>query len=307
MREWEDWAKGEARHGPGVKRARVQVLVQGEGGRLIKKENWLVGLRDGEYLAYSVSVNRCEDDTDAPDPNAASSGGGASAVVAMNEETNEESETEHRHPEGEGLLPVTGEDTPDVWNAVNRSRPRDFSVDDFMQTALADKFYQAWKKGEVTDNLIGRRFGYGVLGGFYGRRGWESGVFRDQEPAGGPDCEEGGDADRGGKDTPGASASEKPMMGAGQEPEAGCVGGSVAHADGALAVQIEPGHGAASGDPSSAASLAGVSSEHGLGHEPVAGEPSASTSLTGTPSERDTEGSSVRVGSRQLSLAHWLL
>ena len=37
--------------GPGVKRARVQVLVQGEGGRVIRKENWLIGLRDGESLA----------------------------------------------------------------------------------------------------------------------------------------------------------------------------------------------------------------------------------------------------------------
>ena len=39
LREWETWAARAGRSGPGVKRARVQVLVQGEGGRIIKQEN----------------------------------------------------------------------------------------------------------------------------------------------------------------------------------------------------------------------------------------------------------------------------
>ena len=53
-----------------------------------------------------------------------------------------------------------------------------------METPLGSRFYNEWKRGLVTDNLIGRRFGYAVLGRFYGQRDWENGVFEDEEGAG---------------------------------------------------------------------------------------------------------------------------
>ena len=68
-----------------------------------------------------------------------------------------------------------------MWSEHDDSRPRDFSLDDFMATPIAEKFYRLWVRGEVTDNLIGRRFGYGALGRFYGKRDWESSVFDGME------------------------------------------------------------------------------------------------------------------------------
>ena len=53
-------------------RARIRVLVQGEGGRIIKKENWLFGLKPGERLSYNVNVHQIEEDEDERDPNAGS-------------------------------------------------------------------------------------------------------------------------------------------------------------------------------------------------------------------------------------------
>ena len=279
LREWEDWAKGEARSGPGVNRARVQVLAQGEGGRLIKKENWLVGLKEGEFLAYSVSVHRYDEDAEAPDPHAASSGGDAAAVGTEGVDGIEADVSDGGAADEEGLLPVTGEAAPDMWSVEDHSRPRNFSVDDFTQTALAEKFYQGWKNKEITDNLIGRRFGYGVLGGFYGRRDWEAGTFREQE-------------------TDAARGREEELV-VGLEPEL-----MDSHVTGGQAVT---GSSSASGGPHLAASLVNDALAPEPGHAPAAEEASAAVPSTEVSSERDAEGSSARGSGRQLSLAHWLL
>ena len=79
------------------------------------------------------------------------------------------------------MLPVTGECPADMWNEVNESVAKDLDVADFMQTAMAGKFYQYWKDGVVTDRLIGHRFGYGVLGRYYSKRLWEQGCFDGME------------------------------------------------------------------------------------------------------------------------------
>ena len=57
FRSWETWAavQDDFLHGR-KKRARVQVLVQGEGGRIIRRENWLFGLQEGERFS-TVSVS----------------------------------------------------------------------------------------------------------------------------------------------------------------------------------------------------------------------------------------------------------
>ena len=183
MREWEDWAKKDGRLEHGVKRARVQVMVQGEGGRIVKKENWLVGLKDGEYLAYSISVHRHgEEDTEDYDPTAACSGD-TCASEGQGEEDEEVEIAASAAEASDALLPVTGEAAPEMWSQQDLSNVKDFSVDDFMETALAERFFHMWKMGEVSDGLIGRRFGYGVLGRFYGRKDWESGVFREESSA----------------------------------------------------------------------------------------------------------------------------
>ena len=270
LREWEAWAARTSRIGPGAKRARVQVTVQGEGGRIVKQEDWLVGVNEGEYLAYSVSVRPYTDEDDTADPQAASSGthGGADGLANI--------------AEGEGgqveagsadLLPVTGEGTPAMWAAEDRSQDKDILVDDFMETPLADRFFQAWASGQVSDRLIGQRFGYGVLGRFYGKRDWQSGIF-DEIASEEPVVDEGEgehatESHAGGLDTGGAgldvhSEVEMPVLSAGELPAA---------EDGPI--------------PSG-----GVGSSSAL--------PSAST-------ERVAGSETASSGSKQTSLAHWLL
>ena len=298
LREWEDWAKGASQQSSRAKRARVQVLVQGEGGRIVKKENWLVAVNDGEYLAYSISVNRYEtEQEDAGDPTATSSGDVRAADVVQEEEDQEAAtEREAENDTDEGLLPVTGESAPTMWSQPNLSRVRDFSVDDFMQTPLAEKFYRAWRSREVTDSLIGRRFGYGVLGRFYSKKDWDNGVFQDCETAEG----EGQMIDgQGGEEMAvevGGEAGMDPSAGLTREP--GSEGESAGH-DQDAAPNDPTGH---------------EDNEHVEGNEDgtvALGDGHGAGSSTGSTLPSSTAENAERVrlssGRRQLTLAHWLL
>ena len=190
LRTWETWAANEPEYLSGKKkRARVQIVVQGEGGRLIRQENWLFGLRDGERLAYSVNVMQNEDeaaDVDGVgDPDAASSqdvppplAPDAQLEIGTADRGGDE-ETSRR---ARATLPVTGEEAPDMWPDCNTSVPKNFSVEDFVQAPIGKKFFALWREGKVIDRLVGQRFGYGVLGRFYGQRDWEEGVFDDAVP-----------------------------------------------------------------------------------------------------------------------------
>ena len=84
LRTWEQWAASQDDFLQGKRRrARVQIMVQGEGGSIIKKGNWLFGLQEGQRLLYSVSVIQNEDDQAGEyDPTAASSGKPAVASAA---------------------------------------------------------------------------------------------------------------------------------------------------------------------------------------------------------------------------------
>ena len=57
------------------------------------------------------------------------------------------------------------------------SEGKDFSDDDFVETPLAMHFYRQRIRGQVTDRLIGKKFGHGVLGRFYGQRDWDRKLF----------------------------------------------------------------------------------------------------------------------------------
>ena len=175
LRTWEDWAASSEDFLRGrKKRARVQVLVQGQGGRIIKQENWLVGLGPGERLSYSVSVVQDEEEMER-DPTATSSAAGEAPAPddAQGEAPGNTAEEEAR-----STLLVTGEKPPDMWDEAKTSVA---NVNDFMQTPLATRFYEYWKQGTVTDRLVGQRFGYGVLGRFYSRRLWDQGCFDGME------------------------------------------------------------------------------------------------------------------------------
>ena len=244
----------------------MQVLVQGQGGRIIKQENWLVGLGPGERLSYSVSVVQDEEGMER-DPTAASSASGdAPATDAAQGEVPGHTAEE----EAESMLPVTGEKPPDMWDEVDMSVAKDMDVNDFMQTPLAAKFYEYWKQGTVTDRLVGHRFGYGVLGRFYSRRLWDQGCFDGME-----------------------SESDPREIGGGV--------GVPVEDDSFPATQLETGM----EGPETAAS-----SDAPEGGSDPAASSTMSTERPATASTRATEAgdsSGVLSGSRQTSLAHWLL
>ena len=110
-------------------------------------------------------------------------GGGTAQLVERCEDTTHEQEDT---ASAASTLPVTGEIAPGMWSEVDCSMPKDFTAEEFMATELAEKFFKLWKQGQVTDCLVGQRFGYGVLGKFYSRQDWEDGVFDDLEPEGEP-------------------------------------------------------------------------------------------------------------------------
>ena len=176
LRTWETWMVRSGQVPQGVKRARVQVLVQGEGGRIIKRENWMFGLREGEFLSYNVNIHAAEDSDaeDAGDPAAASSEDRAPPTV---------------QDDGEGAarldtLPVTGLAAPDMRSGPDVSRGRELEVAKFVQSRQGELVFQEWRNGKLTDRAVGQQYGYGVLGHFYGQRDWESGTFgEDSSPS----------------------------------------------------------------------------------------------------------------------------
>ena len=204
-----------------------------------------------------------------------------------------------------GLLPVTGEEAPEMWDEHDQSVVRNFSAEEFMETPLGSRFYNEWKRGLVTDNLIGRRFGYAVLGRFYGQRDWENGVFEDEEGAGPAvvepvECETPLDVEAG-------------LMGTGVEGPPQAVEDADNRAEGR---PCDPRDGAVSQE------VAAGEDEQcgpGVGAPPLGAGAGASTALAAGGAEAgtstalaaaSTEGESVSVGTavpKQTSLEHWLL
>ena len=168
-RSWEEWAISAELQGGPVKRARVQILVQGLGGRIVRDVNWLIPIRDGEQLSYAVRVrpaNVQEDEDEEPHPEAASSTLHVPAlapVAAVETDQGEESDG------GRSTLPVTGWESAPVMEE-QELLAKDLDVATFVQCPLGIKFYRDWLAGKATCRLIGQRFGNGVLGKFYAIR-----------------------------------------------------------------------------------------------------------------------------------------
>ena len=79
----------------------------------------------------------------------------------------------------ESLLPVTGQRAPETWGE-DVSRAPEISVEEFQRKPEAENVYQKWARGELTDHYVGRNYGYAVLGNFYRKKDWASGVFGDE-------------------------------------------------------------------------------------------------------------------------------
>ena len=281
LRTWETWAAGEPEYLSGKKkRARVQIVVQGEGGRLIRQENWLFGLQEGERLAYSVNVvqNEAEEeDADGVGDPAAASSQDVPPPPALEAQlatgTAEQAGGEAAERQARATLPVTAEEAPDMWPDYNMSLPKNFSVDDFVQAPIGKRFFALWKEGKVTDRLVGHRFGYGVLGSFYGQRDWEEGVFDD--------------AVQDDLHASAASASGENEEGEDMCGTEGMEAGTVGAVEGAAETE-ESSQGATSLEPAAAVAS------------------TAATSSSPSRTASTVEGG-VLSGSRQTSLSHWLL
>ena len=166
-------------------------------------------------------------------------------------------------------LPVTGKHPDDMWEE-DVSVAKDISVEDFMQTPLADKFYGYWMRGTVTDRLIGQRFGYGVLGRFYSKRLWDDGCFHN------------------------VTSEGEPSLGH----------GSAAQAEDsfpATQVEAEVSDVPAADEGAEADEACDLAASSTLSTEGSAAVPRSSTEAG------SAETAGILTGSRQTSLAHWLL
>ena len=203
---------------------------------------------------------------------------------------------------GPTSLPVTGELPAEMWNEEDLSVAKDICVEDFMATELAKKFFCLWKEGKVTDRLVGSRFGYGVLGRFYGDRDLE----RQSQPEPAAESAEHGELrnvatgrGEGTLGSAGGGVAGSVEAGELRDMEPGCEEGAIGSAGGGGTE--EGGPVLATGKETAAVETTGA--------EMAA---SATSPTAGMPGTSSTDGSAlsgrrVPAGSKQTSLSHWLL
>ena len=164
----------------------------------------------------------------------------------------------------------------------------------------------------VTDRLIGHRFGYGVLGRYYSKRLWEQGCFDDMEeesghahaPLAGHPVEDGSlqETQAACEDVSHNVGSEEERERAAADavdgeagparPEARCLNAEVEHGEGGPEEASEASEGHREGQPAASTTSATEGS--------AAARP-------GSTESAGRVGTGVLTGSRQTSLAHWLL
>ena len=150
---WEQWTTANQEVEQGVKRARVQVRIQGEYGRIVRDEQYMVALRDGAQLAYQVSVRSVREELE------------EKGVYV--EQAEEHMATEMASSSGEGANPRPEAGVhPEEQEETNRQNKSHIDVQEFIAAPLGQKFYVEWKTGMVGPQVIGQRFGYGVLGAY---------------------------------------------------------------------------------------------------------------------------------------------
>ena len=147
------------------------------------------GLQEGERLSYSVSVlqNDEGDEEDEPDPTAAASGDHGDPAIAVRGQGVADHAEQGAGVSNvdstrtvEDVLPITGEKPAEMWDEINTSKPVVVAnAESFVNTDNGKEAYSLWRQGKLTDRHIGNKYGYNVLGNFYGRRDWENGVFDD--------------------------------------------------------------------------------------------------------------------------------
>ena len=150
---WEQWSTANQEPGQGVKRARVQIRIQGEDGRIVRDEHYMVALRDGEQLAYQVSVRSVREEPE------------EQGVYAEQATEHMATEMASSSGEGPGLRPAAAVGQENQGETALQDKSH-IDVPEFIASPLGQKFYEEWKAGRVGPQIIGQRFGYGVLGAY---------------------------------------------------------------------------------------------------------------------------------------------
>ena len=113
----------------------------------------MIALRDGEQLAYQVSVR-------SPFMEKEDKG------VYVQQAEEHMASTEAR---GSGQVTTPDAEASDMVDEGDEVGCQDkdhIDVEEFVASPLGKKFYEEWKEGRVGPQIIGRRFGYGVLGAY---------------------------------------------------------------------------------------------------------------------------------------------
>ena len=129
----------------------------------------MVALRDGEQLAYQVSVRSSQDEADGMGVYAEQAAGNPETQLEQGSSSSNVMGSADGPVDSRGMLPVTGEEGPSVWNSQqNESQQGKDHIDaaEFVQKQVGKKFYTEWKEGRVGPQVIGQRFGYYILGTF---------------------------------------------------------------------------------------------------------------------------------------------
>ena len=145
-------AMAEDEEEPPRKKARVKVVVEGEGGRVVRSEVFNLVVKDGESLTYKIMVLPKDD----PE---------VSALRRLQEQRQrEQEEGDASNASAEVPVDPQGRALPDP---VQVPEPE---LEAFMKTPEGELCYQKWLTGEITCKMVRVRSGAGLLAKFCGRK-----------------------------------------------------------------------------------------------------------------------------------------
>ena len=137
---------------PSRKRAKVRVVVEGEGGRIVRSEVFNLVVNEGESLTYKIMVLPKDD----PE------------VSALRRQQ------QQRQQDEEGATSDASADTVPVdqhGHVLPEPAPvPEPELEAFMQTPEGEKYYKKWLKGDISSKMVRIRLGAGLLAKFHGRK-----------------------------------------------------------------------------------------------------------------------------------------
>ena len=144
---------------PPHKKARVRVVVEGEGGRVVRSEVFNMVVRDGESLTYKIMVLPKDD----PEVQA----------LRQQQEHRQQGHEQGHEQDGEEESSASAETVP--VDAKGKAIPEPVQVPEqeleaFMKTPEGERYYQKWLRGDITCKMVRMRSGAGLLAKFHGRK-----------------------------------------------------------------------------------------------------------------------------------------